>query len=91
LLAAAVGFTLAIGNFTILLAFSSGGKASIISPLAGLYFVVSIPIALIALDEQIGWRGWLGIICALAAVVTISYQAEPEAAHTAAHEADAPP
>ena len=35
LLAAAVGFTLAFGNFTILLAFASGGKASIIAPLAG--------------------------------------------------------
>ena len=51
LLAIAVGFTLALGNFTILLAFSSGGKASIIAPLAGLYFLVSIPIAMIWLDE----------------------------------------
>jgi len=47
------GFTLALGNLTILLAFSSGGKASIIAPLAGLYPLVSIPIAIIALGEHI--------------------------------------
>jgi len=76
-LAAAIGFTLAFGNFTILLAFSSGGKASIIAPLAALYPVVSIPIAILALGEPINWRESLGILCALAAVVMLSYQPEP--------------
>ena len=76
-LAAAVGFTLAIGNFTILLAFASGGKASIIAPVAGLYPLVSIPIAMIALGERIGWRESLGIACALAAVVMLSLQSQP--------------
>jgi drug/metabolite transporter (DMT)-like permease len=90
-LAAAVGFTLAIGNFTILLAFSSGGKASIISPLAGLYFLVSIPIAMLALGERIGWRESLGIACALAAVVTISYQSESETQHVTTLDADTVP
>jgi bacterial/archaeal transporter family protein len=80
LLAAAVGFTLALGNLTILLAFSSGGKASIIAPLAGLYPLVSIPIAITALDETIGWRESLGIVCALAAVVMLSTQSESQVA-----------
>ena len=82
LLAAAVGFTLALGNFTVLLAFSSGGKASIIAPLAGLYPLVSIPIAIVALGERIGWRYELGIAFALAAVVMLSWQSEAPAADT---------
>jgi bacterial/archaeal transporter family protein len=79
-LAAAMGFALAFGNLTILLAFASGGKASIIVPLAGLYPVVSIPIALVALGERIGWRESCGIVLALAAVVLLSLQSEPEPA-----------
>jgi len=84
LLAAAVGFTLALGNLTILFAFSSGGKASIIAPLAGLYPLVSIPIAIAVLGEKIGWRESLGIVCALAAVVMLSTQSEPQAAQSPA-------
>ena len=73
-IAAALGFTLALGNLTILLAFSSGGKASIITPLAGLYPVVSIPIAILAFDERLGTRETVAIALALAAVVMLSYQ-----------------
>jgi drug/metabolite transporter (DMT)-like permease len=60
-----------------LLAFSSGGKASIISPLAGLYPLVSIPIAILWLGERIGWRERVGILMALAAVILLSFQPEP--------------
>jgi len=76
-LAGAMGFLLALGNLTVLLAFSSGGKASIIAPLAGLYPLVSIPIAIFALGERIGWREYVGIAMALAAVVLLSLQSEP--------------
>jgi len=75
-LAGAIGFTLAFGNFTILLAFSCGGKASIIAPLAALYPLVSIPLAILALGEPISWRESLGIACALAAVVMLSCRTE---------------
>jgi transporter family protein len=88
LLASAVGFTLALGNLTILLAFSSGGKASIIAPLAGLYPLVSIPIAIAVLGEKIGWRESLGIVCALAAVVMLSAQTELQVAPTSALETE---
>jgi drug/metabolite transporter (DMT)-like permease len=76
-LATTMGFMLALGNLTILLAFASGGKASIIAPLAGLYPLVSIPIAIIALGERIGWRESLGIVCALAAVVMLADPTAP--------------
>jgi drug/metabolite transporter (DMT)-like permease len=78
-LAVALGFLLALGNLTVLLAFSSGGKASIITPLAGLYPVVSIPIAIFYLGEQIGWRECVGIALALAAVVVLSYPSDSSA------------
>jgi bacterial/archaeal transporter family protein len=79
LLATAVGFTLALGNYTVLLAFASGGKASIITPLAALYPIVSIPIAILMLEEPINTREVLGILCALMAVGMLSYQPETPA------------
>jgi uncharacterized membrane protein len=86
-LAAAVGFTLAFGNLTVLLAFAHGGKASIITPLAGLYPVVSIPLAIGLLeDEEINLRVLLGIVCALAAVVMLSYTADPGKSQTSTHD-----
>lgn len=78
LVAAAVGFALAFGNLTILMAFAGGGKASIISPLAGLYPLVSIPIAIVALGESIGPRESLGVVLSLVAVVLLSLQSEPD-------------
>jgi drug/metabolite transporter (DMT)-like permease len=74
LIATVIGFTLGLGNLTILFAFSSGGKASIITPLANLYPVVSIPIAIAVLDERIGAREAAAIVLALVAVVMLSYQ-----------------
>jgi transporter family protein len=80
LVAVAIGFTLALGNFTILMAFASGGKASIIAPMAGLYQLVSIPVAVLAFGDKLGWRQAAGIACATLAVVMLSYQSQPEAA-----------
>jgi drug/metabolite transporter (DMT)-like permease len=91
LLAAAVGFTLALGNLTVLLAFASGGKASIISPLAGLYPLVSIPIAIAVLGERLGWRESLGIVCALAAVALLSYQSQQQPLGASPLETDVGP
>jgi transporter family protein len=76
---AALGFTLALGNYTVLLAFASGGKASIVSPLSNLYPLVSIPIAILWLGEIVGGREWLAIGLALLAVVTLSYESRPNA------------
>jgi drug/metabolite transporter (DMT)-like permease len=79
LLAIALGFTLALGNLTILLAFASGGNASIITPLAGLYSVVSIPIAILWFGERITGREAVGIALALTAVVLLSHLSQPDA------------
>jgi drug/metabolite transporter (DMT)-like permease len=89
LVAAAVGFTMALGNFTILMAFASGGKASVISPMAGLYPLISIPIAVLAFGERLGWRQVAGIACAAFAVVMLSCQAMPESADQTPAKVDA--
>jgi uncharacterized membrane protein len=77
LLAVLLGLTFALGNFAILLAFASDGKASVIAPLAGLYPLVSVPIAICFLGERIGIREGLGIALALAAVSAISFESKP--------------
>ena len=54
-LVAALGFFLAFGNYAVVKAYT-GGKASVITPLAGLYPLVSVPIAVLFLGETIGAR-----------------------------------
>jgi transporter family protein len=72
-----LGFSFALGNWAILDAFASGGKASIITPISGLYSMVSIPIAILLFGERIGQRESLGIVLALVAVVAISIETKP--------------
>lgn len=72
-----LGFSFALGNWAILDAFARGGKASIITPISGLYSMVSIPIAILLLGERIGSRESLGIVIALIAVVAISIESKP--------------
>ena len=50
--------------------------------------LVSIPIAIVALGEKIGWRESLGIVCALAAVVMLSTQSEPQVVPAATLEGE---
>ncbi len=77
LLVVGQGFFLALGNFAVLLAFASQGKASIIAPLSALYPVVSVPIAILFLGEKIGAREALGIFLALVSVAALSYETRP--------------
>jgi uncharacterized membrane protein len=74
MLASALGFFFGLGNLAILLAFAREGKASVIAPLAGLYPVVSIPIAILFLGEKVSGREWLGIGLALTAVVALAWE-----------------
>lgn len=80
-----MGFTLGFGNLTILLAFASGGKASIISPLSGLYPLISIPIAIVGFNERLGARELSGVAVALAAVVMLSPRGEEAVAPPSSH------
>ena len=77
LFVAALGLTFALGNYALLAAFASNGKASVITPLAGLYPLVSIPIAILVLGERIGWRESLGITLALISAAALSCESRP--------------
>jgi uncharacterized membrane protein len=72
-----LGFFLAFGNLAIVVAFARGGKAAVITPLGGLYPVISVPIAVLVLGEHIGSREIIGIACALASVAALSIETGP--------------
>lgn len=67
----ALGLFLGLGNLTLLAAFSAGGKAAIVSPVAGLYSVVTVPLAVGLLGEKVRPREWLAIVLALVAVAAL--------------------
>ena len=72
LLVVGQGFFLALGNLAVLAAFANNGKASIVTPLAALYPVVSVPIAIGFLHERVGAREAAGIWLALMSVAMLS-------------------
>jgi transporter family protein len=76
-LVAALGFFLAFGNYAVVKAYTTG-KASVITPLAGLYPLVSVPIAVLSLGETVGARSAAGIACAVAAVLALSCESRAE-------------
>ena len=82
LLAIGLGFFFALGNLAILIAFARNGKASIITPLTALYPVVSIPLAIMLLDEKISARETIGILCALGSVAALSWPSAPKQPET---------
>ena len=73
-LVAALGLLFSVGNLAILFAFAREGKASIIAPLAGLYPVVSIPVAILFLGERVTAKEWTAIVVALVAVVALVFE-----------------
>lgn len=73
-----LGLTFALGNFALLAAFARHGKASVIAPLAGLYPLVSIPLAMVWFGERLGGREQLGIVLALTGVIALAWEPRPE-------------
>ncbi|MCI0748285.1 MAG: DMT family transporter [Verrucomicrobia subdivision 3 bacterium] len=74
LLVGLLGFLFALGNFAILNAFASAGKASVVAPLAGLYPVVSVPAAILFLHEKVTAREWLAIFVAIASIIALAIE-----------------
>jgi len=74
------GLLLGLGNVTLLRAFGSGGKAAIVTPISGLYAIVTVPLAIVWLKEEVTAATWVGIILAVAAIVALSVEKKPERA-----------
>jgi drug/metabolite transporter (DMT)-like permease len=72
----ALGLFLGLGNLTLLAAFSSGGKAAVVSPMAGLYSIVTIPLAVGLLGEKVRPREWVAIGLALVAVTALAWTSD---------------
>jgi transporter family protein len=83
--AVALGFTLAFGNYAVTVAYANG-KASVITPLVGLYPLASIPAAVWLFDEQIGWREAVGAVLALVSIAALSHETALEPMPAAARK-----
>lgn len=70
----ALGLFLGVGNLTLIFAYGTGGKASVVTPLASLYSLVTIPLAVLLLDERLSMREGAGIALALIAVVGLCWE-----------------
>lgn len=81
LLVVALGLFFGLGNLAVLLAFAHSGKASVITPLTGLYSIVSVPAAILFFGEKVSVREWAGIGLALAAVVALAHETPPQSAN----------
>jgi transporter family protein len=86
--ALALGLLLGLGNLTVLAAYASNGKASVITPLSGLYPIVTVPLAILFLGEKISVREWAGIGLTLVAVVALSRETPSSPAHVTSTLAD---
>lgn len=68
------GLLFALGNLTVILAYRNGGRAVIVTPLAGLYMLIAVPLAVILLNESITGREGLGIFVSVLAVIALCYE-----------------
>lgn len=73
-LAIVSGFLFALGNLTVILAYRNGGRAVIVTPAAGLYMLVTVPLAVFILQENLSWREGFAIAVSVLAVVTLCYE-----------------
>jgi uncharacterized membrane protein len=69
-----LGASYGLGNLWLLAAYRNGGKASVVTPLTGLYPVVTIPLAILFFGESVGLREWGGIVAALGSGVALSIE-----------------
>ncbi len=66
------GLLNALGAWALFAALKSGGKASIVAPLTALYPVVVIALVPLILNESVKPLQWVGVACALIAVILLS-------------------
>ena len=66
------GMLNALGAWALFAALKNGGKASIVAPVTALYPIVVIAMIPIVLHESVTRLQWVGVVCALIAVVLLS-------------------
>jgi transporter family protein len=83
-----LGLFFALGNLTLMAAYASGGRAAVVTTMASLYSVVTIPLAVLALGESITAREGLGLALALAAVAALSWEGRASAPKVCLDQSD---
>lgn len=73
-LAFGAGLLSSLGNVAYYQALAAGGKAAIVTPLASLYSLVTIPLAVVLLRERISGREGLGIALAILAAGALAWE-----------------
>lgn len=68
----ALGTTLALGNWLFIGALARGGPASTVTSLAGLYPVITVPLAVVVLHETVAPHGIAGLVLGVVAVVGLA-------------------
>jgi transporter family protein len=66
-----LGLFYGLGNFMLITAYGSGGRASVVTPMTSLYSLVTIPLAVLILHEPISAGEGIGIALALLAVLAL--------------------
>ena len=89
-LGVAVGLLFGLGNLTFIFAYGTGGKASVVTPLAGLYSIVTIPLAVLVLGEKLTGREGLGIVLALGSAAALAWEKPSTAASVSQEFSKAP-
>jgi len=74
-----------LGALASFAAYRSGGKASVVTPLAALYPTVTIALAVPLLHERLGLRQVVGVATALAAAMALSYEDSSNLTSTSAN------
>ena len=72
-----LGACYGVGNVFLLAAYRNEGKVSIVTPLTGLYTIVTIPLAILLLKEPVAGREWQWAGIALALLSTVALSLEP--------------
>ncbi|MDZ4659447.1 MAG: DMT family transporter [Bythopirellula sp.] len=68
------GLLFALGNLTVIYAYHYGGPAVIVTPAAGLYMLIAVPLAVLLLNEKITSREGLGIVFSVLAVIALCWE-----------------
>lgn len=69
-----LGLTYGLGNLTLIIAYGSGGRASIVTPMTSLYSLVTIPLAVLWLHERVTLREGIGVSIAVCAVIALGWE-----------------
>jgi drug/metabolite transporter (DMT)-like permease len=82
ILVVSLGFFISFGNFAVLAAYAHGGQAVVISPLTNLYPLISVPLAVLFLREQLSPREFAAIGTSLASIAALSRETRSDGSRT---------